>query len=456
MTNYQCPMTKTKFICKMTGVALAWIPALLFLDAGTVLAESILLRNGIVHTVSGETFTNGEVLIDGDKIKLVLDGKDPESILANKVIDLKGQHLYPGMIDMDSSLGLTEIESVRGTEDTTEVGSYTPDVQSWIAVNPDSELIPVARANGIAYFECAPSGGVVAGMSSVEAVVGWTTEQMAFKRVAALHVYWPEMELDTTPKEKFKDKSKFKSLEDQAKERQKKLKELDEFFLEARAYEKARGAKKNGKTDDLAVNPPYEAMLPAVRGEIPIMVHAYEVRQIKAAVKWAETNKYKIVIAGARDAWMVAGELGAAKVPVVYEATFALPGHDTESYDVCYRQAEVLRKAGVKVVFCGGPGNFWAALAKNTPYFASQAVAFGYPRSEALKGLTLYPAQLLGVDDRLGSITVGKEATVFACDGDILDLRAQVTRMWIAGKEVSLESRHTRLYEKYKNRPKAN
>ena len=104
-------------------------------------------------------------------------------------------------------------------------------------------------------------------------------------------------------------------------------------------------------------------------------------------MKWAETNKYKIVIAGARDAWMVADELGAAKIPVVYEATFALPGHDTESYDVCYRQAEVLRKAGVKVVFCGGPGNFWAALAKNTPYFASQAVAFGYPRERGAEGI---------------------------------------------------------------------
>ena len=104
--------------------------------------------------------------------------------------------------------------------------------------------------------------------------------------------------------------------------------------------------------------------------------------------------------------------------------------------------------------FCEGRGNSGAALAKNMPYSASQAVAFGYPESEAVKGLTLYPAQLLGVDGRLGSIEKGKEATLFACSGDILDIRAQVTRMWIAGKEVSLESKHTRLYEKYKNRPR--
>jgi imidazolonepropionase-like amidohydrolase len=195
--------------------------------------------------------------------------------------------------------------------------------------------------------------------------------------------------------------------------------------------------------------------MPVVRGEIPIMVHAEDVRQIKAAAKWAETNKLKIVIVGARDAWMAADLLGKAKIPVVYETEFHLPFHDTEGYDVYFREPEKLRKAGVKVLFCGGPGSFSASQAKNLPYFASQAVAFGYPEDEALKGLTLYPAQLLGVDGRLGSIEQGKEATMFVCDGNILDLRAHVTQMWIAGKEVSLVNRHTRLYEKYKNRPKS-
>ena len=423
--------------------------ALCLVVATKTSAESLLLQNAILHTVSGGTFTNGGVLIRGGKIDAVLTYKSPEPITADKTIDLKGQHLYPGMIDMDSALGLTEIESVRGSDDMAEVGAYTPDVQSWIAVNPDSELIPVGRANGVTCIECAPQGGVVAGMSAVVALDGWTTEQMTIKRIAALHVYWPNMELNMTPKEKFKDKSKYKSLEDQAKERQKKLKELDDFFQESRAYVKARAA----KSKDVPLNPPYEAMLPAVNGEIPIMVHADDLRQIKAAAKWAETNELKIVIVGGRDAWMAADLLGKAKIPVVYETVFHLPYHDSESYDVYFRAAEVMRKAGVKVLFCGGPGNFSAALAKNLPYFASQAVAFGYPEDEALKGLTLYPAQVLGVDKRLGSIEQGKEATLFVCDGDILDIRAHVTHVWIAGKEMSLENRHTRLYEKYKNRP---
>ena len=429
----------------------------LLISVASIRAESVLLKNAIVHTVSGGTFTNGGVLLSGDKIVLVLDGKSRSRVIADQIVDLKGQYLYPGMIDMDTSLGLTEIESVRGSDDMSEVGSYTPDVQSWIAVNPDSELIPVGRANGITYIECAPADdapghntkGQVTGMSAVVALDGWTTEQMTIKRVAALHVSWPDMELNTTPKEKFKDKSKYKSLEEQAKERQKKLKELDDFFQESRAYDKARAASKK----DFQRNPPYEAMLPALHGEIPIMVHADDFRQIKAAAKWAETNELKIIIVGGRDAWMAADMLGKAKIPVVYETVFHLPYHDSESYDVYFRAPEVMRKAGVKVLFCGGPGNFSASQAKNLPYFASQAVAFGYPEDEALKGLTLYPAQVLGVDKRLGSIEQGKEATLFVCDGDILDIRAHVTHVWIAGREMSLENRHTRLYEKYKNRP---
>jgi len=151
----------------------------------------------------------------------------------------------------------------------------------------------------------------------------------------------------------------------------------------------------------------------------------------------------------------VADLLATNKVPVIYEDTFTQPQRDTESYDVHFRAPEVLRQAGVKVVFSVGPDSFGAAMARNLPYSASQAVAFGLPEDEALKGLTLYPAQLMGVDNRLGSIEAGKDATLIVCDGNILDLRANVKRMWIAGKEVSLESRHTRLYEKYKNRPKA-
>ncbi len=410
-------------------------------------AESLLLSGATVHTVSGETITNGQVLVRDGKIAAV--GKSVSDNGA-KEISLAGQHLYPGMIALNTDLGLAEIGAVRATLDVREVGEYTPDVYSWLAVNPDSELLPVARANGVAYFEPTPAGAVVAGQSGLLALDGWTTEQMVVKKSVALHVYWPSANLDTTPKERARDPKKSKSLEDQDKERKEKLRQLDDFFAEARAYAKAKAGAK-----DFQVVPAWEAMLPVVRGEIPVTIHADEVRQIRAAVVWSATNGVKMVLADGLDAWRVAELLATNHVQVVFSHVYTQPQREEDGYDAQFRAAGILNKAGVKIAFSGGggPGGN-GSLVKNLPYTAAQAVAFGLPGDEALKSITLYPAQIAGVADRLGSIEVGKDATLFVADGDILDIRTNVKRMWIGGKEVSLENRHTRLYEKYKNRPK--
>jgi imidazolonepropionase-like amidohydrolase len=403
----------------------------------------------VVHTVSGETLSPGDVLVRDGKIVAV--GKSLASA-GTTVVDLKGQHLYPGLIALNTVLGLEEISGVRATQDTTEVGDYTADVESWIAVNPDSELIPVARANGITSFEAAPKGGIVSGQSALCSVDGWTTKQRMIKKPMALHLTWPTMELDTTPKSAAKDKAKWKSLEEQAKERGEKLQGIEEFFQEAKHYATAR---ENGGASAPALVPAWEAMRPFVSGKLPVVVHAVEIRQIRAAVQWAATNRLHIILAGARDAWMCPALLASNGIPVLFEYTFTQPSRETESYDVYFRAPEILRQAGVKVTFCTGSDSFNAALIRNLPYSASQSVAFGLPHDEGLKGITLYPAQMAGVADRLGSIEAGKDATLFAADGDILDLRSNVKHMWIDGQEVSLESRHTRLYEKYKNRPKS-
>ncbi len=417
-------------------------------------AENLLLKNAIVHTVSGGTITNGVVFIQDGKIFHVEDSNRPGNFtlpLPTKEIDLKGQHLYPGLIALGTELGLVEIDAVRSTRDTTEVGEYTPDVESWVSVNPDSELLPVARASGIACFEPVPSGGVVAGQSGLVSFDGWTTEQMTIKKHAALHVYWPNMALDMTPKERAADKSKHKSLDDQAKDRKLKLKSFEDFFEEAKAYAKAKDAGGKNNLPSPEKVPAWEAMLPYVRGELPITVHADDVREIKAAISWATANKLKIILSDARDAWMVADSLATNKIPVIYKYVFSQPAHDTDSYDTPFKAPAILQKAGVTVVLSAGG----ASLVKNLPHHAAQSVAFGLPEDEALKSITLYPAQVMGVADKLGSIEAGKDATFFVCDGNILDLRTNVKRMWIAGKEISLESKHTRLYEKYKNRPKA-
>jgi len=199
--------------------------------------------------------------------------------------------------------------------------------------------------------------------------------------------------------------------------------------------------------------PAWDAMLPFVSGRIPLIIHAQELRQIKSAVNWAVAHKYQMILAGGRDAWMAAGLLATNHIPVIYDNVFTQPSRDTDAYDVQFKAPAVLHQAGVRVIFSEGLDNSGAYNARNLPYSAAQAAAFGLPQDEALKGITLYPAQILGAADRLGSIEKGREASLFVADGDILDLRSNVKRMWIAGQEVSLESRHTRLYEKYRNRP---
>ena len=401
-----------------------WLPSLvialaLLLPARAVLAQQIILKNATVHTVSGQILPpgQGDVVIENGKIISV----GPVNAPANLVVDLKGQHLYPGLIALNTGLGLVEIPAVRATVDDTETGEFIPDVRSWIAVNPDSDLIPVARANGITVVEPTPTGSMIAGQSGLVALDGWTSEKMAFKTPDALHVYWPDMNINPAARRGGGaavgrgrgGRGGASTADDQARERRQKMKELDDYFTDARAYAQARDAAKTNGAPDPGLNPSWEAMLPYLRGQLPIMVHAEDSRQIKAAVKWAGTNGYKIIIAGGRDAWMAADVLAAAKVPVIYDSIYTMPARDFESYNVQFKAPEILRQAGVKVIFSIGaagkePSEDPTAV-RNLPYAAALAVAFGMPPDEALKGMTLYPAQILGVDDRLGSIENGQE-----------------------------------------------
>ncbi len=417
--------------------------------AANASGQPLLLTGATVHPVTAPPLSPGQVLIQAGKIAAVGTNLDAPGAT---ILDLSGQHLYPGLIALNTVLGLTEISAVRATEDTTEVGDYTPEVQSWIAVNPDSELIPVARANGIACFEPAPRGGIVAGQSALLATDGWGIEQMTLRQPLALHLYWPAMDLNLANRPPTKTRPK--SLEEQARERQTKLRDLMAFFEEARAYAQAKAAAAKGKAAPPPLVPAWEAMLPYVEGRLPVVVHADTTRQIRAVLAWASTNHFRLMLAGGREAARVADLIAAAKIPVIYTHTFTQPFRDTDAYDTPFATPGILRRAGVKIAFSIGSDSFNAPLIKNLPYAAAQAVAFGLPREEALKAITLYPAQMGGIADRLGSIEAGKDASLFAATGDILDIRSRVTRMWIAGAEVSLENRHTRLYQKYQARPK--
>lgn len=411
-------------------------------------AATLRLDGAVLHTAAGPVRTNASLLVRDGRLEAV--GEVAES--ADQRVDLSGLHVFPGLIAPTTILGLQEIDAVRATRDTTEVGAWTPEVASWVSVNPDSELIPVARANGFTHAQPIPLGGVVSGHSSVIALSGWTVEDLVVNRTAGLHVFWPSFALDTTPRDRARTPDDWKSPEDQERDRSRKLRELEDFFDSAAAYGKARTS--DGSTNILRMVPAWEALQPVLRGEVPVFLHANEYRQIRSAVDWAVRRKLRTVLAGGRDAARLADLLATHRIPVAYEHVFTLPPREVDPYDIQFTTPAVLHRAGVKVTFSEGTERFGASTVRNIPYAAAQAVAFGLPRDEALRGLTLYPAQMLGVADRLGSLEPGKDATFVVANGDLLDVRTQVLRVWIAGREVSVESRHTRLYDRYRARPR--
>lgn len=416
-------------------------------------AKTFLIKNAVVHTVANGTIESGQVLVTDGKISSV--AKADETLQADEVVDLKGAHLYPGLINAIGSLGLVEINAIRATRDMAESGEFTPEVKAWLAVSPDSDLLAAAVANGVTHTIAVPSGTRVSGQSGlVQTSGGWTVEDLPAKAPTAMHLYWPGMTLDATPREQARDKERWKSLEDQAKDRRMRLKELEDFFAQAESY----AAQEHAETKKI---PAWEAMIPVVRGETPLVVHADSYQQIKAALKFAAERKYRVIITGGRDAWRLASELAAQKIPVIFERVFndgdglsAGSIRDTEPYDAHFRAPSVLVEAGVKLAISNGLGGDEASNVRNIPYVAAQAMAFGLSPDDALKTITLNPAEIYGVSNRLGSIEAGKDATFFSASGDVLDVRSRVEKVWIKGRPVDTSNRQTRLYDRYRGRPK--
>ena len=399
------------------------------------------LVGATVHTVSGADIPDGIVLLRGGKIAAV--GKVVAIPADAARVDLRGQHLYPSMIDPNTTLGLVEINSVKGTVDLAEIGKVNPDIRTEVAVNPSSEAIPVTRANGILVALVAPGGALLRGTSALMRLDGWTWEEMTIKAPVAMHVVWPKMSIPTRWWEP-------KKTEDEAKkEKEEALKDIKTALESAKAYMKAKRAAEKGDAPRPDVDTKWEAMIPLLEGKIPLMVEADDIRQIKDVVAWAEKEKIPVIIAGGRDAWRVAELLVKKHVPVIQGPVLSVPAREDEPYDTAYAAPARLHKAGVLTAFSTGS----ASNIRILPYQAGMAAAFGLPKDEALKGVTLYPARILGVEDRLGSIDVGKDATLFTTDGDPLEMRTQVLAAWIDGRPVSLDNRHTRLYEQYKARP---
>jgi imidazolonepropionase-like amidohydrolase len=413
----------------------------LFLSAALAAGETIALRGGTVHPISGPDIPGGTVLIRDGKIAAV--GATVTVPPDARVVDVAGKHVYPSLISAATQLGLIEISAVRATVDTTETGEINPAARADFAMNFDSEHLPVTRSAGVLIAGVTPIGGIVSGQAAVMKLDGWTREDAAIKAPAAITVTWPNMRIDRSPDARV-------SVRLQEKRRDEAIERLKDVFAEARAYGRAKAAEGKAGIPRHDADPRLEALVPAVEGKIPVLVIANNISQIRAALAWAKEEGLRIVIGGGTDAWRAAAELAAANVPVILEPVLGLPARADEPYDAPFVGAATLSKAGVRVAINEADAQF----VRNLAHHAATAVAFGLPRQKALESITLEPARILGVADRVGSLEPGKDATLFVSDGDVLDLRSKVVAAYLDGRALDLSDRHKRLYERYRNRPK--
>lgn len=399
-------------------------------------ATPVLLRGARIHPVVGKVLDKGELLIVDGKIAAI--GQHIQRPDKCETVDLTGLDLYPGLIDAHTCLGLVEVNAVRSTRDLDETGDVTPEVRALISINPESMHIPVTRSNGVLTVLTIPQGGLVSGRSGLMALDGWTWEDMSIRTTVGVHVRWPRMSLP----EKEEDRKKAQVARDE------KLHRIRELFAQARAYGAARKAHPGEQRRDLGL----EALQPALSGTEPVFLHADGLREIRAALLWAQEARLRPILVGGLDAARLTDLLQRMKVPVIITGVNRMPLRRSDAFDTAFALPRHLQDAGIPWCIAGKGTPFEVANIRNLPYEAGRAVAYGLTPDEALRSITIQPARILGIDDRLGSLEVGKEATLFAARGNILDVTTPVLSAWIRGRKLDLTDRHKRLYRKYLER----
>ncbi|MEN3044229.1 MAG: amidohydrolase family protein [Candidatus Hydrothermales bacterium] len=398
----------------------------------------LALINATIHTIKEGDIASGSILIkDGKIIEVGKNIKIPESAF---VIDLDGKHVYPGFIDANSILGLLEISAVEATLDYAEVGDFNPNVKAFVAINPDSELIPVSRSNGILIVNVVPQGGIITGTSSVIMLDGWSLEDMILKSNSGIYLKWPS-------KKEFSQRFYLrpKSEEELEKEYEDNLKKIREFFDNSYAYLRLKNSDRLYESDER-----FEAMIPLLKGEVPLFIYADEYFQIRDILDFfSKLPNIKVVIVGGYDSWRFSEELKKRNIPVVITGIHINPFREDEGYDEPFLLPYRLYKSGVKFCIANSASPFAAANARNLPYKVATACAFGLPIEEGIKSITLYPAEILGISDKVGSIEKGKDATLIVTDGNPLDIRTNIFYAFIQGKKIDLENKQTLLFKKY-------
>ncbi len=404
--------------------------------------RKILLENGYLHVGNGEVIPNASVGIQNDKIILVrntlaytYNAKDWDTI-----IQLKGKHIYPGFVAPNSTLGLTEIDAVRATRDYDEVGLYNPHVRSQIAFNVESKVISTVRTNGVLIVQSTPRGGSVSGSSAVLHMDGWNWEDATISGNDGIHVNWPNSIQNSDPKEDLVGKTRSKKYEEQKRE-------LSQFFEMGKAY---ASAEKKEQTDLR-----FEAMKDCFKGTKRVYFHANELQQLLDIIDFVKLMNIPFpVIVGGYDSYMIAARLKDANIPVMLVRPHSLPEREEDPVNLPFKLPALLQEKGVK--FClQNEGDMEAMNARNIPFLAGTAMAYGLTEEQAIQAVTLSSCQIMGIDKHYGSIQEGKKATLFVSSGNALDMRSNdVTLAFIAGRIMSLENSQKALFKKYSKRYK--
>jgi imidazolonepropionase-like amidohydrolase len=395
--------------------------------------HTVALTNGVIHIGNGQVIENGMIVFSNGKIT---DVRTTAPIADIQVIDLKGKHVYPGIIASSTNLGLVEVSAVRSTADYDELGDINPSIRSLVAYNTDSKVINTLRSNGVLLANIVPQGGTISGTSSVVQLDAWNWEDAAYKTDNGIHINMPS--LINVPAQFRRPGAE----EDRVKQSLEKIESIRAFFREAKAY--------HGETNHTQINLKLEAVQGLFNKTKIFFVHCDLVKEMMMAIEMAREFDFKLVLVGAGDSWLMTGMLKQNKVAVILSQPHSLPTTDDDDVDQPYKTGAALQKAGILFTICqdGGDG-FWRQ--RNLPFQAGTMAAYGLTKEEALSAITLNAAKILGIDNITGSLETGKDANIVISEGDLLDMKSsKVTQAFIQGREINLDNKQKQLFERYK------
>lgn len=394
-------------------------------------STAILFTNASLHTAIDGVKLNTDLLIEDGKIIAI-----GQNLIAPQAIhlDATDKHIYPGLIALDTSLGLVEVEMMRPSNDSYEVGEINPQLEVITAFNPDSEIIPTIRVNGITHAQIVPQGDSLAGQSSLVSLDSWTVEDALVPTQAAFHLYWPRLGRLAQDKEK---------RQEQIEEYDQRIADISLAISDGYRYFLASKANKINKVDLR-----WQSLLPLYEGEAQLFVHANTQKQIEEAASLAKQYHFKLVIVGGYDAWRLGELLNEIQAKVIYTRTLSLPMRKDEPIDLSFKIPALLKQA--EIPFALGFSSDWNS--RNLPLAAGQTVAYGLTKQEALRSVSLDAARILGVDN-MGAIAIGYQANLVVSKGDILDpMETKIEKVYIDGREIDLNNRQQQLYQKYLKR----